>query len=256
MILSSDDRAALINRISQLEHIKGRKKKHPNKKTFAFVVAAVEEEWPMSFTNRLSFEFQLPKANSLDLKTIEGNSKDWELAFQEDLLKALKFRKKNDERECIKSLLIDELSASPSPLFFYCLLRPEIYPNLEYIQAIVHCWESLELPHSQNRHFLLLIYGTKNKGFLGWREKQVEKWRNTLQQKLARNYHDEVVVPRLKSPSKEDINHWLETQLRGREQEQDDFKEAIKKIKTAPHEWLRATYRKIAKLQNQEHKIP
>jgi hypothetical protein len=71
---------------------------------------------------------------------------------------------------------------------------------------------------------------------------------------LAVSY--KVVVPRLKSPSKEDINHWLETQLRGREQEQDDFKEAIKKIKTAPHEWLRATYRKIAKLQNQEHKIP
>lgn len=254
--LPPETKVALINRTEQWDkHIKQRIKGERDRKTFAFAVAAVKEEWPESFKNRLAlhFELSLNKVYSLNLDSAFAEVKDWEREFQLELLRCFLRTDSHtdvDEKSDIKKQLMTQLSQSNTPLFFYCLLRPEIAKNQKYIQAIVACWEGLELSNSKKQHVLLIVYGTKEKGFLNFGARAVEKWRKSLLVNLDKLRCPNIVLPALESPDREEVNYWISNQLQ--DWEQTKFNKKLEKMKGSriPHLALKDTYIEIVTDKN------
>ena len=246
--LPPETRVALINRTKQWnEHIMQRIKAERQRKNFAFVVAGVKEEWPESLKHRLVLHLDPVKLSPLSLDSTFGKANDWKHDFQLQLLKYfLQDIEDESDFNVLQQQLISQLSQSNTPLFFYCLLRPDVSKNQNYIQTIISYWESLDLTHSQNQHVLLIVYGIKEKGFLSFGSRQVEKWRKALLEKLCKNQNTNIVLPSLKSPSREEVNYWISDNLK--DKERIDFDEAFGKIrgKRVPHLKLMETYIKIA----------
>lgn len=146
--------------------------------------------------------------------------------------------------------MIEQLSQSDTPLFFYCLLRPEVSKNQDYIQSIVSYWESLELVYAKKQHVLLIVYGTKEKGFLNFGARAVEKWRKSLLEKLDKLRYPNIVLPALESPDREEVNYWISNQLQ--DWEQTKFNNKLKKMKGSriPHLALKDTYIEIVTDKN------
>ncbi len=247
--LSPEMRAALINRSKQWHgHIKQRMRREKDRKNFAFVVAAVREEWPESLKYRLSLHLEQPKHSPLDLYPASKSAEDWKSNFQQELLKHFPLGYMDDEAdfEHLEKRLVEQLSSSDTPLFYYCLLRPEVSKNHAYVQTIVSYWESLKLTRSEKQHVLLMIHGTKGKGFLSFGKREVEKWHKKLLKCLDKDA--EMVVPVMVSPSREEVYHWISEELQDA-LEQSKFEKALKNLKgkRIPHLTLKETYINIAK---------
>jgi hypothetical protein len=250
-VLAPEARVALINRAEQWDkHIKQRLKTEKNRKNFAFVVAAVKEEWPESLKHRLALHLRVAKPYSLNLDSPVGNPDDWKHHFQRELLKYFSLPDLPDETDYkrTKQCLLEQLAHSDTSVFFYCLLKPDMTAYQAYLQTLVSCWESLDLTHAKKQHVLLIIYGTKEKGFLNFGERKVEKWRKTLLAQLSKKNHLDVVVPTLLPPSREDVNYWINKELHD-SLEQTQFEKAFESMKgeRIPHLKLKQTYIEIAK---------
>ncbi len=258
--LHPDERVALIDRRPQWEgHIERRITTEKDRKTFAFVVAGVKEEWPESLKLRLRIHLQGANASPITLRQFPGPAENWEHDFWTGLLAHFPMADftESSEAAALKSKLTRELCASPTPLLFYCYLDPVTSRQLNFIRDIARAWESLQLADSKLQHFLLLVYGTVEKGqglasyvraLAGIRgDRKVNKWRRELAKQLAES-HLGVVAPELDSPTREEIIHWSRTVLDNSE-EQTLFDDALDKIKAKkiPHLTLMTTYIKLAR---------
>jgi hypothetical protein len=248
-VLSPEIQVALINRTKQWnQHIIQRMETERERKSFAFVVAAIKEEWPESFKYRLALHFNLAEPYLLNLDSAFDDAERCKSKFQMKLLGYfLPMDNINDETdfECLQQILIEQLSKSKTPLFFYCYLEPSILKNQVYIQTIVAYWESLKLINSEKQHVLMMFNGVNEKGFLSHGTRKVERWRKALWKKIDKDQNSKIVVPPLQPPSREDINYWISKHLK--DTERVAFEKAVKKIKgsSIPHTTLRHTYIEI-----------
>lgn len=252
-------RAALIDRKEQWDrHILRRITDEKQQCTFAFVIAAVREEWPEALKLRLCILLNLPikqvtKINLLKYEDLDKES--WEKYFLLSLLEV--FPTTQDDlndlgKQALKNRLINELIDSETPVVYSCFLDKDVCEKLPYLRCVIECWESLNLPGAKCRHFLLIVYGIKERGKSGvpgfsWlsrnrSDRQVEQWLQQFKASLSKPNQTKVVIPLLQSPDKLDINHWVDNHLNGIEQNR--FDNAIKKIKgdRIAHRTLRDTY--------------
>lgn len=157
-----DECVALIDREDQWDmHIEHRIKTEKDRKTFAFVVAGVTEEWPESLELRLRRYLQIRKPCTVNLRKLP-KAGDWEKEFWVNLL-ALLVKPDSGGDFDVKSKLREVLSEEPTPVLFYWYLPPKISSRLGIIRDITKAWESLDLPESKQQHFLLIVYGTRCK---------------------------------------------------------------------------------------------
>jgi RNA recognition motif. (a.k.a. RRM, RBD, or RNP domain) len=244
-------RVAFIDRVDCWDNfVTHRIKNESSRKTFAFIVAGVREEWPESFQYRFSMYLNT-KPHSLFLNSAGNNPENWVNSFQIELLNFFGMSNENTTNFILtKKLLLEQLSQSANDLFFCSYLNPEVSTNHDYIQAIVSYWETLQLPTASRRHVLLMVYGFVEQGFLNLGARKVEKWRKTLQEKLVIHKHPDVVMPQLHSIRREEVNYWISTELND-SLEQIKFENALERIKgdRISHLMLRNLYLEIASSQ-------
>ncbi len=232
------------------------------RKTFAFVIAGVMEEWPEALKHRLQVYLDKVRIHSLELKS--WNTALWEQNLWDNLLAPFSIKGLNAEES--KEQLQIQLSSSTTPLFFCFLLDGDASKNLDFIRFVVQSWESLELADSSRQHVLLIVYALKKKGkgfcsliksiFKRSGDQKVEQWRQEMAKKLgefpaAKNQNPKVVVPKLDSPKEDDITHWRNKLLTDEEQALWDkaflLDAELKRIKDSdiPHLTLKNIYQKV-----------
>lgn len=251
--LEATMQVAFIDRFEHWdEYIEKRMTKdETDRKNFAFVIAGLWDEWPESFKYRVSRHLKIhPPVRPIELDFAAHNVNELIISFEKDLLLQLGIpRKNNEEPKELRTLLSIELLECLEPKLFYFTLQDKFVKKPEYIQAIVEYWESLELINSKNQHVLLIIYDLEEKGgFFSLTERKVEKWRKTLQEKLSKNQHPNVVVPKLESPTRKHVIEWIGKELEDnlhRTMFEEDF--AAIKDKYIPHLTLKHTFTKIAR---------
>jgi TIR domain len=254
-----DERISFIDRTVQWDnHIERRIKSDKTRKTLAFVIAGIKEEWPEALQYRLRIHLNIKKEISITrLEHHDGNAAHWENSFWSSLLESFpdSHLQKESGMQQIKAQLVSTLSASPAPLFFSCLLDPYISKHLDFVRFIAQRWESLELTDSKHQHFLLIVYSIEEKGNGWWPnlkyivrhrgDQKVEKWRKKLAVKMSEKHIANIVVPKMNSPTRQDVNYWSKTMLN--DDEQTKFDEALARIKGSkiPLLTLKNTYKKI-----------
>ncbi len=229
------------------------------RKTFAFVIAGVMEEWPEALKHRVQVYLEQVYLDKIQIHSLElksWNTALWEQNLWDNLLHPFSIKGLNAEES--KEQLQIELSSSNTPLFFYFLLDNDASKNLDFIQFVIQSWESLELADSSRQHILLIVYALKKRGkgfsliksiFKRNGDQKVEQWRQEMAKKLgefpaAKNQKPRVVVPKLESPKEDDITFWRSGLT---DEEQYLWDEAVKLIKypDIPHLTLKNIYQKI-----------
>lgn len=224
---NADYRVAFVNRDEQCNHIKTRIiETDKTKKTFAFIIAGVKEEWPEALKTRLNICLELPKQHPVDLDLDHGNDADFWCSLLENISELkdsdnLEDLSAEDLKKQLQAILSDY---HRSLLFYFSFKYNDVskYKNLDRIKFIVQSWEDLQLAESSCQHILLIINSDEEKGkgfksklysiFNKGGEQKVEKLRQNIAKKLGEfpisNDHPKIVVPQLKSPETQDINHW------------------------------------------------
>ncbi|MEI8209627.1 MAG: serine protease, partial [Methylococcales bacterium] len=205
--LDPDMQVALVDREDQWhKHIEVQIR-NETKKLFTFVVAGVKEEWPESILFRFRMHYGLKREKQINLAHQAGSFQDWEDHFWAILLEHI--TSVRIEEITTREQLVDELINSNTPSLYYWFLGKEASSDLDFIHAVIHNWEALDLSNAKRQHCLLIVYGIKEKGrslipFIGKRSDHlVESWRLNIATKLAASNRLKIVTSKLKTPDKE-----------------------------------------------------
>lgn len=247
-----DMKAAWINREPQWKHhiLDTIKANAQTKKTLAFIISGAKEEWPDAFELRFKSEFNIAADTQIEIqpefasRCYKGRN-DW--ALWDSILQNINPTKSNGFNEdVIEAMLVDELShrSATSKVF---TLKIKQQTEYELIKTLVVAWQTLKLKDQSPPHYLIILYEFQ---FRIWQRKQknIDQWHEEMQQRLESNSHD-VVVPKLDSPKKSDLDTWISEH--NSDLFPDDQKKLLKTLKKemgwrgkAPHLKLYNTYLK------------